>query len=62
MAHQIVFQKIEEIVKQDTGDELKWRHLHASGILEMTGILEIAVDQHGGPSKGLIFDSTQTLF
>ncbi|KAF8887650.1 hypothetical protein CPB84DRAFT_1849819 [Gymnopilus junonius] len=53
VAHQIIFQKIEEIVLKDTGECLQWRHLHANDISDMVGILEIAVDQHGRQAKGL---------
>ncbi|KAF7975392.1 hypothetical protein HWV62_9607 [Athelia sp. TMB] len=52
-AHAIVFQKIEELVLQDTGKPLRWRHLHADSLDEHTGILQWAGDQHGGQAKGL---------
>ncbi|KAF7981503.1 hypothetical protein HWV62_33057 [Athelia sp. TMB] len=52
-AHAIVFQKIEEIVMEDTGESLKWRHLHANSLDEHVGILQWAGDQHGGQAKGL---------
>ncbi|KAJ6453265.1 hypothetical protein DFH09DRAFT_964017 [Mycena vulgaris] len=52
-AHQIIFQKIHEIVFADTGENLKWRHLHSATIHGETGILHFVVDQHGGQAKGL---------
>jgi hypothetical protein len=55
--HQFVFQQIEEIVKQDTGEHLKWRHLHARAPNELVGILQWAGDQHGGQAK----DDAQSL-
>lgn len=51
-AHQLVFRKIEEIVLEDTGRPLRWRHLHSTGINEAEGVLQFTVDQHGGQAKG----------
>jgi hypothetical protein len=51
-AHQLAFQQIEAIVKQDTGESLKWRHLHANSPNELLGILQWAGDQHRGQAKG----------
>jgi hypothetical protein len=50
--HHFVFQKIEQIVKEDTGETLCWRHLHADSPDEFLGILHWAADQHGGQAKG----------
>ncbi|KAJ2911744.1 hypothetical protein MD484_g8674, partial [Candolleomyces efflorescens] len=50
--HALVFRKISDIVKSDTGQELKWRHLHASKMDELIGICLVNVDQHGGQAKG----------
>lgn len=52
-AHHFIFKKIEEIVQEDTGKSLQWRHLHANHIREFTGILHWAADQHGGQAKGM---------
>jgi hypothetical protein len=54
VAHQRVFQEIEKIVEIDTGQRLKWRHLHASAVDDYVGILHWAADQHGGQAKGKI--------
>lgn len=51
-AHHFIFKKIEQIVKEDTGKNLQWRHLHSQHIHEFTGILHWAADQHGGQAKG----------
>lgn len=53
-AHLLVLQKIEEIVKIDTGSSLRWRPLHAdnAGDVQFKGILQWAGDQHGGQAKG----------
>lgn len=57
LAHQRVFELIEEIVFEDTGHHLQWHHLHGSNanggldgmILSWTG------DQHRGQAKGVSF-------
>jgi hypothetical protein len=52
-AHFIVFQQIDKIVQLDTGQNLRWRHLHAESLEDYDGkILQWAVDQHGGQAKG----------
>lgn len=43
---------IEQIVKEDTGETLRWRHLHADNPDEFIGILHWGADQHGGQAKG----------
>ncbi|KAG6819960.1 hypothetical protein H0H93_007040 [Arthromyces matolae] len=56
LAHLRVFQEIESIVLKDTGQSLKWRHLHFDPLRpdETQGmILSLAVDQHGGQAKGI---------
>ncbi|KAJ7194417.1 hypothetical protein GGX14DRAFT_576364 [Mycena pura] len=52
-AHQIIFQKIHDIVLNDTGENLRWRHLHARSRTEEVGVLHFVMDQHGGQAKGL---------
>jgi hypothetical protein len=48
VAHQQV------IVKVDTGESLRWRHLHAAHVDETDGmILHWVSDQHGGQAKGV---------
>lgn len=54
-AHAIVFEKIEDIVRADTGTSLKWRHLHSESLEEHVGILQWVGDQHGGQAKGMFF-------
>lgn len=53
-----MFEKIDEIVKQDMGEYLTWRHLHSPGPTadDAIGIFHIAVDQHGRQAKGEHFD------
>lgn len=51
-AHHLIFQTLEEIVQQDTGRFLKWRHLHAESLSHFTGVLQWMGDQHGGQAKG----------
>lgn len=36
----------------DTGQSLRWRHLHSTAIDDLSGILQFMVDQHGGQAKG----------
>ncbi|KAK6969659.1 hypothetical protein R3P38DRAFT_3497841 [Favolaschia claudopus] len=52
-AHELIFKKIHEIVLADTGEALRWRHLHSPTIHAEVGILHITLDQHGGQAKGL---------
>lgn len=61
-AHKLIFQQIDEIVKNDTGHSLEWRHLHANSINDDTGILQLAADQHGGQAKGSSLFVTCYLF
>src|SRR5258708_7349773 len=52
--HHRIFQEIEEIVKIDTGEHLRWRHLHAQHAEDMVGMILLwTFDQHGGQAKGL---------
>lgn len=55
LAHQRVFEEIEAIVLEDTGQRLQWHHLHASspedGLDSM--ILSWVGDQHRGQAKGV---------
>ncbi|KIJ69922.1 hypothetical protein HYDPIDRAFT_78824 [Hydnomerulius pinastri MD-312] len=52
-AHQFIFRELERIVEVDTGSMLRWRHLHAMNLDDLTGILQWTGDQHGGQAKGL---------
>lgn len=54
-AHHLIFHKLEAIVQQDTGETLKWRHLHSESLSDLTGILQWTGDQHGGQAKGDMF-------
>ena len=41
-------------MKVDTGESLRWRHLHAAHVDETDGtILHWVADQHGGQAKGI---------
>ena len=52
--HQQNFQEIEDIVEFDTGECLRWCHLHARHIEETAGMILLwTMDQHGGQAKGL---------
>lgn len=57
----MVFEAIDQIVFEDTGGYLIWRHLHASSPTEFIGILELAVDQHGGQALGKYSKSIRLL-
>ena len=52
IAHQKIFGLIDSIVKKDTGSSLRWHHLHVDPLEELTGILHLVGDQHGGQAKG----------
>ncbi|KAF9561878.1 hypothetical protein CPC08DRAFT_634812 [Agrocybe pediades] len=53
-AHRFLFQQIDEIVRNDTGQYLRWRHIHSPSLRvnQEVGICQLAVDQHGGQAKG----------
>lgn len=51
--HRFIFHKIDEVVKEDTGSLLQWRHLHSRSIDQPVGILHWAGDQHLGQAKGM---------
>jgi hypothetical protein len=54
-AHQRILEAIDDVVKEDTGSYLEWRHLHSESLDSgsYTGkILHWAGDQHGGQAKG----------
>ncbi|KDQ62455.1 hypothetical protein JAAARDRAFT_54405 [Jaapia argillacea MUCL 33604] len=53
VAHRLIFQTMERIVKADTRQHLRWRHIHGSHANDLTGILFFTGDQHGGQGKGL---------
>ncbi|KAF8058004.1 hypothetical protein FPV67DRAFT_1722388 [Lyophyllum atratum] len=53
-AHQLLFEALDDIVKIDTGRNLRWRHIHASSLDETNGLLlQWGADQHAGQAKGL---------
>ena len=59
VAHQRVFELIDDIVKEDTGTGLTWRHLHAISLDDYgDSILQFAGDQHGGQAKGVFSSLT----
>lgn len=52
-AHQTIMHELEDIVFEDTGKRLQWRHLHATSVNETSGmILQVTADQHSGQAKG----------
>ncbi|KAJ6627739.1 hypothetical protein B0H10DRAFT_1779179, partial [Mycena sp. CBHHK59/15] len=54
VAHQRIFEAIEEIVFEDTGENLQWRHIHGKDVKDYNSkILHWGADQHGGQAKGL---------
>ncbi|KAJ6467458.1 hypothetical protein DFH09DRAFT_1254258 [Mycena vulgaris] len=54
VAHQKIIQAIENIVLEDMGRGLEWRHIHGAQINDYDGkILQWAGDQHAGQAKGL---------
>ena len=54
VAHQQVFNAIDEIVREDTGRRLKWRHLHGADLEDYEDmVLQFGADQHRGQAKGL---------
>ncbi|KAJ7676233.1 hypothetical protein B0H14DRAFT_3685269 [Mycena olivaceomarginata] len=47
VAHQNIFSAIEDIVHEDTGKRLRWRHLHGADLEDFEGhILQWGADQH----------------
>ncbi|KDQ61844.1 hypothetical protein JAAARDRAFT_45325 [Jaapia argillacea MUCL 33604] len=53
VAHHLIFQTIESIVKVDTGQYLRWHHIHGRHVNDFTGVMLFMGDQHGGQAKGL---------
>ncbi|KAJ7861200.1 hypothetical protein B0H14DRAFT_2576152 [Mycena olivaceomarginata] len=53
VAHQKIFEAIEDIVFTDTGHGLQWRHIHGTTLEDYDEkLLHWAADQHGGQAKG----------
>ncbi|KAF7327180.1 hypothetical protein MKEN_00295100 [Mycena kentingensis (nom. inval.)] len=52
-AHTFAFKLIDFFVQQDTGQALQWRHIHGNTLRDEVGILQFAMDQHGGQALGL---------
>jgi hypothetical protein len=54
IAHQRVFEAIDDILKEDTGDSLRWRHIHGQGSNDVSSgmVLLWMADQHRGQAKG----------
>ncbi|KAL0563472.1 hypothetical protein V5O48_018595 [Marasmius crinis-equi] len=63
-AHWIVLCKVHEIVQEETGCELLFRHLHVSSKdkVDFNGILSWTVDQHGGQVKEWLADKFRSKF
>ena len=60
-AHQRVFELINDIVKEDTGRNLKWYHIHAENPTDYNGyVLQFTGDQHGGQAKGKCYLNSST--
>ncbi|KAK0237422.1 hypothetical protein EDD85DRAFT_789587 [Armillaria nabsnona] len=55
-AHKHLFDKIQYLVLQDTGELLRYQHLHSLSLSDHCGILHWAADQDGGQAKA--WDST----
>ncbi|KAJ7490348.1 hypothetical protein B0H11DRAFT_2191580 [Mycena galericulata] len=54
VAHQKIFEAIDQIVFEDTGTYIQWRHIHGAQVDDYDGkILQWGADQHGGQAKGL---------
>ena len=51
-AHQLILERIEAIILEDTGKMIQWWHLHAKDLNDDCGILHWVADQHGGQAKG----------
>ncbi|KAJ3817115.1 hypothetical protein F5880DRAFT_1618593 [Lentinula raphanica] len=54
-AHLIFFRLLDQLVQKDTGESLRFRHLHSQSlkIEDRVGILHWAMDQGRGSAKGL---------
>ncbi|KAF9002823.1 hypothetical protein BDZ89DRAFT_1169676 [Hymenopellis radicata] len=53
VAHQRYFEEIDQIVLQDTGQRIRWRHLDATSLDDYSGcVLQATGDQGGGQGKG----------
>ncbi|KAJ3819979.1 hypothetical protein F5880DRAFT_1488795 [Lentinula raphanica] len=54
-AHLVFFRLLDQLVQKDTGESLRFRHLHSQSleIKDRVGILHWAMDQGRGPAKGL---------
>ncbi|KAF8189164.1 hypothetical protein K438DRAFT_1936105 [Mycena galopus ATCC 62051] len=54
LAHKIVMDTVNDIVKIDTGSAIQWRHLHANSPNDTPNgmVLLWTADQHGGQAKG----------
>jgi hypothetical protein len=53
VAHQKIFTAIHEIVYEDTGRHIRWRHLHGHSLDDFDGlVLQWGADQHRGQAKG----------
>jgi hypothetical protein len=56
IAHQKILEAIEDIVLEDTGRSIQWRHIHGDESNDYDGkILQWAADQHAGQAKGPYF-------
>lgn len=52
-AHCLLLDHLGEIVRDDTGEYLRWRHIHTDSVDDTDGmILQYTADQHGGQAKG----------
>ncbi|KAJ7816637.1 hypothetical protein B0H14DRAFT_3877805 [Mycena olivaceomarginata] len=55
LAHKMVMDTVNNIVKIDTGSAIQWRHLHANSPNDTPNgmVLLWTADQHGGQAKGI---------
>jgi hypothetical protein len=52
-AHKLLFQLINDVVQEDTGKGIQWRHLYAKDDLDFKGwTLTLSTDQHRGQALG----------
>ncbi|KIJ53133.1 hypothetical protein M422DRAFT_42920 [Sphaerobolus stellatus SS14] len=58
---QVIFRKIHQIVKQDTGQGLQWRHLHSETLQNPVGIFSFLMDQHLGQAQAISYAFPFTL-
>lgn len=61
-AHKLLLLAIDDIVFQDTGYHLRFRHLHSESLAKPVGIVSWTIDQHRGQAKGFLHSSPKLYF